>query len=205
MSTPRDRIERALRQGFRLLNRLMVLLWRLGLGPSLSLTPTITGRYLVLTHTGRKSGLPRRTPLNYAWIDGTIYVTAGFGPVSDWYRNLLAHPQVEIWLPDGRRAARAEELPDSHPQRLALLREVLKGSGFATMLAGINPYTFSDARLARASRFYRLIAITPGEELRGPGGPGDLAWVWWPVAGGALAISALARRLRLSRVDRPGI
>ncbi|NNJ12782.1 hypothetical protein EKD04_020870 [Chloroflexales bacterium ZM16-3] len=35
----RDRIERALRQGFRLLNRLMVLLWRLGLGPSLSLAP----------------------------------------------------------------------------------------------------------------------------------------------------------------------
>jgi deazaflavin-dependent oxidoreductase (nitroreductase family) len=196
MPTPRDRVERALRQGFRLLNRLMVLLWRLGLGPSLSLVPTITGRYLVLSHTGRKSGLARRTPLNYARVGETIYVTAGFGAVSDWYRNILAHPQVEIWLPDGSYAARAEELPDSHPQRLALLREVLKGSGFATLLAGINPYTFSNARLARTSRFYRLIAITPGAARRGPDGPGDLAWVWWPAAGLATILAALPRLRR---------
>ncbi|NNJ12783.1 nitroreductase family deazaflavin-dependent oxidoreductase [Chloroflexales bacterium ZM16-3] len=142
----------------------------------------------MLTHTGRKSGMARRTPLNYARVDATIYVTAGFGPISDWYRNILAEPQVEIWLPDGRRAARAEELPDSHPQRLALLREVLKGSGFAALLAGVNPYTLSDVRLARATATYRLIAITPGEQLRGPGGPGDLAWVWWPVAGAAIGL-----------------
>ncbi|NNJ09237.1 nitroreductase family deazaflavin-dependent oxidoreductase [Chloroflexales bacterium ZM16-3] len=196
MPTPRDHVERALRQGFRLLNRMMVLLWRLGLGPSLSLVPAITGRYLVLSHTGRRSGIVRRTPLNYARVGETIYVTAGFGAVSDWYRNILAHPQVEIWLPDGSYAARAEELPDSHPQRLALLREVLKGSGFATLLAGINPYTFSDARLARASRFYRLIAITPGAVLRGPDGPGDLSWVWWPAAGLATILAALPPLLR---------
>ncbi|NTW98126.1 MAG: nitroreductase family deazaflavin-dependent oxidoreductase, partial [Oscillochloris sp.] len=105
MSAPNERVERALRQGFRLFNRYMLLLWRLGLGRWLSVTPTITGRYLVLTHTGRKSGLPRRTPLNFAEVDGTIYITAGFGAVSDWYRNILASPQVELWLPGGRRAA----------------------------------------------------------------------------------------------------
>ncbi len=199
MSTFYERMERALRQGFRRFNPFMPPLWRLGLGPSLSLIPAITGRYLVLCHTGRKSGVRRRTPLNYARVGGTIYVTAGFGAVSDWYRNLLASPQVEIWLPDERYAARAAELPNDHPQRLDLLRAVLKGSGFAALLAGVNPYAIDDDALAQTTATYRLIAITPGAVLRGPGGPGDLAWVWWPVAGVAATLAALALRHRRRR------
>ena len=61
----------------------------------------LSGQIMVLTHTGRKSGLRRRTPVNYALVDGEVYCTAGFGQISDWYRNILANPQVEVWLPDG--------------------------------------------------------------------------------------------------------
>ncbi|MEI7768676.1 MAG: nitroreductase family deazaflavin-dependent oxidoreductase [Chloroflexales bacterium] len=201
MSAPDDLAARMLRHGFRWFNQYMLLLWRLGLGPWLSLGPAITGRYMVLTHTGRKSGLPRRTPLNYAQVDGMVYITAGFGVISDWYRNIQAHQQVELWLPDGRWAAWAEELPDDHPARLALLREVLKGSGFVAPLMGVNPYTLSDAALAHATRPYRLIAIRPGGALRGPGGPGDLTWLW-PLAGAALAAAALLRLPKLPRRRR---
>lgn len=77
----------------------MVLLWRLGLGKWINARPAVAGRIMVLNHTGRKSGLLRQTPLNYAIIDGEIYCTAGLGETTDWYRNILANPHVEVWTP----------------------------------------------------------------------------------------------------------
>ena len=89
------------RRAFRTFNRWMLLLWRLGLGPWLNLWPAGVGRIMVLTHTGRTSGRRRHTPVNYAIVDGDIFCVAGFGPGSDWYRNLLSTPRAEVWLPDG--------------------------------------------------------------------------------------------------------
>jgi deazaflavin-dependent oxidoreductase (nitroreductase family) len=165
MSASESPAAHVLRRGFHYFNRWMLLLWKLGLGPWLSFAPPITGRYLVLGHTGRKTGMVRRTPLNYAQVDGTIYIVAGFGAVSDWYRNIIARPQIELWLPDGRSSARAKELPADHPARLDLMRAVLKGSGFAAFLAGVNPYSRDDARLARATADYRLIALVPERSI----------------------------------------
>ncbi|NTW02071.1 MAG: nitroreductase family deazaflavin-dependent oxidoreductase [Oscillochloris sp.] len=198
MSASNDRVDRILREGFRIFNRYMVLLWRIGLGPSLSLTPKLTGRYLMLAHTGRKSGLRRLTPLNYAEVNGTIYITAGFGTISDWYRNIIANPQVEIWLPDGHWNAHIEELADDHAERLALLREVLKGSGFVAPLMGVNPYTLSDEALTEASAAYRIIAIIRDAKILGPskpGDPNDLTWVW-PAGIALISMIALFRILK---------
>lgn len=165
MSVSESRAAHALRREFRHVNHWVLRLWRLGLGPWLSIAPAVTGRYLVLGHTGRKSGMIHRTPLNYAELGGVIYVVAGFGAVSDWYRNIIAAPKIEIWLPGGRYEARAEEVPAEEPARLSLIRAVLRGSGFAAFVAGVNPYSFDDARLARATAGYRLIAIVPEKRL----------------------------------------
>ncbi|MBK7622453.1 MAG: hypothetical protein IPJ14_07245 [Kineosporiaceae bacterium] len=51
---------------FRYLNRFMVMMWRLGLGRLVNVWPRGSGRMLVLGDTGRRSGLRRWTPLNYA-------------------------------------------------------------------------------------------------------------------------------------------
>jgi deazaflavin-dependent oxidoreductase (nitroreductase family) len=174
------RLEEQLRQGFKYLNRFMLLMWRLGLGPMLNMGPAMAGRYMVITHTGRKSGLKRRTPVNYAVVDDEIYCTAGFGSVSDWYRNIIANPQVEVWLPDGWWAGIAEEV--THPEaRLPLLRDVLIGSGFAALAAGVDPNKMTDEELDAATKEYRLIHIRRVAARTGKDGPGDLAWVW-PVA-----------------------
>jgi len=169
--------EEALRQGFHRLNKFMLLLWRLGLGPMLNMWPGGLGRYLVIVHRGRKTGRVRYTPVNYAPIDGDIYCTAGFGAVSDWYRNLQADPDVELWLPDGRWRAHATDVSDAD-NRLTLLREVLIGSGFAAPLMGVDPHALSDAALADAAANYRLVRFERTAPVTGPGGPGDLAWVW---------------------------
>lgn len=72
---------------------------------------------LVLTTTGRVSGLPRRTPLQYEEVDGKIVVASGWGTRSDWYRNLQAHPAVEVRI--GRRRFQAVARPVSDPASIA--------------------------------------------------------------------------------------
>lgn len=177
MTISSPRFEDALRQGFRSFNRFMLLLWRLGLGGWVNGWPSVGGRIMVLSHRGRKTGLLRRTPVNYAIVDGEVYCVAGFGAGTDWYRNLMARPDVEVWLPDGWWAGQAEDVSDALG-RLQVLRQVLIASGFAARLAGINPQTLNDEALHAATQGYRLVHIRRTEARTGPDGPGDLAWVW---------------------------
>jgi len=183
--------EDRLRQAFKHLNRFMVLMFRLGLGRRLQFWPRVTGQILVLVHRGRKTGVTRRTPLNFACVDGDLYVLAGFGAVSDWYRNVKARPQVEVWMPDGWWEAVAEEASD-HPERLRILRAVLVGSGFAAYAFGISP-RLPDERLAEISTGYRLVHLRRTAARTGPGGPDDLAWVW-PAAAFLLLLRRRRRR-----------
>ncbi len=194
MTISNPRLENALRQGLRSFNRFMLLMWRLGLGGWVNGWPSVGGRIMVLGHRGRKTGLRRRTPVNYDIIAGEVYCVAGFGAGADWYRNLMAHPQVEVWLPDGWWAGQAEDVSDA-PDRIRLLRQVLVASGFAAYLAGINPKALSDEDLAAATQSYRLVRIHRAEARTGPGGPGDLAWVW-PAMAMALPFLLFFRRRR---------
>ncbi len=182
------------RTAFREFNRVMVLLWRLGLGRWINLCPEVGGRIMVLTTIGRRSGLRRRTPVNYAPGDGEVYCMAGFGRRADWYRNLQADPEVEVWLPEGRWIGRAEEVTDPE-ERLPLVRQVLVNSGFAaSAFAGIDPHTISDEELQGVAADWPVLRIRLEHPLGGPGGPGDLARVW-PVIG-VVALVWLWKRLR---------
>lgn len=176
-SAPLSATEALLRRGFKSVNRFMLLLWRLGFGSWLNAAPGILGRYMVIIHTGRKSGRTYRTPVNYIELDGDLYCTAGFGAVSDWYRNLIANPAGEVWLPNGWYAVKAEDV-SAADNALWIMRQVLIASAFAARAAGIDPQRMSDAALQQATRDYRLLRLTRGSARTGPGGPGDLAWVW---------------------------
>ena len=92
---------------------------------------------MVLVHRGRRSGQEYRTPLNYGVVDGQVHCLAGFGGATDWYRNALAAPTVELWLPGGWWEAAAIDV-SAVPERMELMRAVLIGSGFAAYVAGID-------------------------------------------------------------------
>src|SRR6516225_11717887 len=82
----------------RTLYRLPIRLFHLHLGWLLM------GHFLLLTHSGRKSGLPRQTVLEVLLHDrakDVYYVMAGWGEQSDWVKNIEKTPQVEIIV--GRR------------------------------------------------------------------------------------------------------
>jgi deazaflavin-dependent oxidoreductase (nitroreductase family) len=77
----------------RLAYRIPILFYRLGLGGLLGT------RFLLLTHTGRRSGKERQTVLEVVRYDKetpSFVVAAGFGPKSDWYRNTRMDPRVIV-------------------------------------------------------------------------------------------------------------
>ncbi len=97
----------------RWLYRAPVLLYRLRLG-------WIFGkRALLLEHTGRVSGRLRRSVLEVIRADPAqqIYVVvSGFGAQSDWYRNLLAQPAVQIMIGTSRIPVEAVILTEDQAQ-----------------------------------------------------------------------------------------
>ena len=54
----------------------------------------------LLTTTGRNSGLPRTTPLQYELIDGVYTLAAMRGTHADWVRNAQANPRVTLRIKD---------------------------------------------------------------------------------------------------------
>lgn len=76
-----------------------------------------TGTVLVLTTIGRRSGLPRDTPLQFEDVDGVLHVASALGTGADWFRNVVADPRVTVTLRGRTFAARAEPVTD--PVRIA--------------------------------------------------------------------------------------
>ena len=199
---------RCVNRSLKVLNRwFMVPAHHLGLGPWIG-TP-IGGYILLLRVRGRRSGVIRETPLSYLIQDGSAWVLAGFGTRTEWYRNLLVDPGVEIWLPGRVMRCRAEEVTDP-AIRDPLLPRLVRAAGVPGLLVGCNPWTAPDSKIGEMLRGIPLIRFTPlGEPLvGGPDDPGGRAWLWRQgvVAIGILAIARLLAGLRRPRprADQPG-
>lgn len=105
--TPQSAQRQPPRGTHRLLWRAPIWLYRLGLG-------FLFGkRFLLLTHIGRKSGLPRQAVVEIDAYDpqGNSYLIAsGFGKKADWYRNIQKTPEVSIQVGNKKMAALAKAL-----------------------------------------------------------------------------------------------
>ena len=87
--------------------RLPIWFYRMGLGGLLG------KRFVCLTHTGRKSGLPRQTVLEvvrYEAESGACVVAAGFGDRSDWVRNVTRDPHIVFTIGRLSKPGLAEQL-----------------------------------------------------------------------------------------------
>ncbi len=185
---------RGLRRAFRLLNRgFMVPVFRSGLGAAM--VSPFAGYIMLLSTIGHKTGRLRRTPVNYALIDGDVYCIAGFGRVAHWARNLAAIPEAEVQLPAGRFWGKVQVLTEE-ADRLRVGRQILKNAGFAGFLFGYNAFTITDEKLARGIADAPVLRITPSRAISGTFDPGGKGWIAstlvWMVLAGALIIG-LAR------------
>jgi deazaflavin-dependent oxidoreductase (nitroreductase family) len=92
----------------RLAFRLPIWLYHLHLGWLLG------DRVLMLTHIGRKSGLPRQAVIEVVRHDpasDTYIIASGFGAQVDWLRNIEKNPNVVVQSGGRRLEAVAERLP----------------------------------------------------------------------------------------------
>jgi len=186
-----------LRAVFRVFNKFMVAMFRLGLGPYAGGNP-YTGYIMVLTTTGRRTGLPRRTPVNYAQGEGEVYCLVGFGQSSHWYRNVLANPNVQVWVGREGWSGRAEVMTDP-TEWLPIYRHIAHRAGFADRAFTTEAISeLSDERLLRLAAEGPVIRIRLDRKLPRAEGPGDLAWLW-PVVGAGFLAGWLIRRRRAGK------
>lgn len=115
----------------RLIMRSPIGLYRMRLGGLLG------SRFLLLEHTGRNSGLPRKTVLEVLETgeDAAPIIASGFGERSQWCRNISIDP--EIWITRGRTRTRAQAQRLDHTQARAVFeRYRINHARAAKMLGG---------------------------------------------------------------------
>ena len=94
--------------------RLPIYIYRIGLGRLMG------SRFLLLEHTGRKSGKLRQNVLEVVRRDDaarTFYIVSAWGEKSDWLRNVRANPAVTIKVAGSRYSAKAIPLNRDESER----------------------------------------------------------------------------------------
>lgn len=116
--------------------RLPIRFFELGLGGLFG------SRFLMLTHTGRKSRLARQVVLEVVRHDkkaNEFVVAAGFGTRSDWYQNIRETPNVTVQCGNKKwkmkalfltPEAAANELVDYAHRHPLAMRELARFMGF---------------------------------------------------------------------------
>lgn len=153
--------ERGRPRGFlRFLLRLPIWLYRLRAGWLLG------GRFLLLEHRGRRTGATHRTVLEVVDHDpasGSYVVASGWGPQSDWYRNVQHTPAVKVWVGRRRLAAVASFLATA--EAVAALRSYARRNPRAfrqlvRVLVG-GPAGDPDAACQRIAQQVPLVRLAP--------------------------------------------
>jgi deazaflavin-dependent oxidoreductase (nitroreductase family) len=93
--------------------------------------------FCYLTTTGRISGAPHRIEIWFVMADETVYLMAGDRDRSDWVRNLMATPDVELELGGRKRATTARVVEegsdeDAMARRLMLDKYADRGGDLTT-------------------------------------------------------------------------
>jgi deazaflavin-dependent oxidoreductase (nitroreductase family) len=138
-------------------------LYAAGLGP-------IIGKIiLLLTTTGRKSGMKRITPLQYEEIDDKYHLGSARGTRSDWYRNIEADGRVEVRVKNRHFNGVAKTVTD--PARIADFLEIRLQRhpfmmGLLMQKAHGLPKHPSREQLLELAATEAMVIIQPWEELR---------------------------------------
>jgi deazaflavin-dependent oxidoreductase (nitroreductase family) len=93
----------------------------------------------VIETTGRRSGLPRRTPVGGRLIDGSFWLVAEHGLRSYYVRNIQASAQVRVRIGGRWQAGTAYLLPDDDPR--ARLRQLPWLNSLGVRLLGTDLLT----------------------------------------------------------------
>ncbi|MBN1121852.1 MAG: nitroreductase family deazaflavin-dependent oxidoreductase [Anaerolineae bacterium] len=121
-------------------------------------------RFLLLNHIGRKSGLTRQAVLEVVTHDketDTYIIAVGFGKESQWYKNLMANPDVSIQVGRRKLDVHAEQL--SHEEAGEILLAFAKKYPFEAKFVNVLGYTVdgTDDDWRALGKELTLIALRP--------------------------------------------
>jgi deazaflavin-dependent oxidoreductase (nitroreductase family) len=167
------------RSGWRwLFFRAPMWLWRMGLAP------LMRSRFCVLTCWGRKSGEPRHTILEWVEDGGRIHLGAGWGPRSQWVRNILANPLVTVDSGLGTIRGRALRMSDGDVMR-RLYPHMKKSPVWDQYCASWGVDGSDPEDVARKAGQLWTFVVEPGPGKTPPAMRADL---WWVPAALALVV-----------------
>ena len=144
------------------------------------MTNPISGYIMVMKTIGRRSGRVRYVPVNYTIWKGDVFCLSGDRNSADWYKNLLANPEIEIIMPRGAIFGKVA-CPYQSEDRLTVVRQILKNAGFAGFFEGYNPWKISDEELETKAADIPVIRITPTGLGSGASDPHGWAWISFTV------------------------
>ncbi len=148
---------------FGLIFKIPIFFYRIGLANLFS------GTVLFLTTTGRKTGRPHLTPLEFRYEpeDDSYILVAGWGGKTDWYRNACANPLVRVTARGRSFESTAEPLTQDEITRLLVESTRLNPGSLAiwSRWAG-EALDGSEESLARAAKYFPGLRLRPvkGEE-----------------------------------------
>lgn len=93
----------------------------------------------LLETTGRKSGEPRRTPLDGSRVGEQFWFVSEFGEKSQYVKNIKANPNVRVRLRGHWHNGVAHLMPDDDPH--ARLRKLPQLNSFGVRTFGTNLLT----------------------------------------------------------------
>lgn len=103
----------------------------------------ITSRFpqqTLLETTGRKSGLPRRTPIGGRRIGRAFWFVSEYGDKSQYVRNIQENPQVRVRIKGRWYAGNAYPVPEDDPR--ARLKSLPRLNSTAVRAVGTRLLTF---------------------------------------------------------------
>jgi deazaflavin-dependent oxidoreductase (nitroreductase family) len=92
-----------------------------------------------LETTGRKSGLPRRTPVGGRRVGGEFWLVSEYGDKSQYVRNIQAHPEVRVRIRGRWHTGTAHLLPQDDAR--ARLRTLPRMNSAVVWAFGTNLLT----------------------------------------------------------------
>lgn len=144
------------------LNKLPLYLWRLGLGP-------LVGQvFMLITTTGRKSGLARRAIVDYFFVNGKKYVVAD--PAAQWVQNVEQMPTATLQTAYGTESVTVRAVTDED-ERVAVLAHL--NHNRPLMAARIGPML--------TARQVVLLTFEPTQTPTPPALPDDWSRYTWAV------------------------
>jgi deazaflavin-dependent oxidoreductase (nitroreductase family) len=84
---------------------------------------------MLLTTTGRRSGLARTNGVSFMPVGDHFVVFSGWGVTSNWYRNLVANPEVEITVGQRRMRATGKVVEDPARRHELMLQMQARSAG----------------------------------------------------------------------------